>query len=79
MTTRSDGKFPKLAAPPMGAVLEWTDVLAIVLWPMRNKFSEDELDLMAEVLIVDSGESMLNEGDTWAISARQLLGCKRIA
>jgi len=76
---RSDGKFARLEAPPTGAVLEWKDVLAIVLWPLTDKFSEDELDLMAEILVVDSQETQLRPGDTWCISAKQLLSSVRLA
>lgn len=76
---RSDDKFVRLEAPQAGAVLEWKDLLAIVLWPLTDKFSEDELDLMAVVLVVDSQERQLHPGDTWSISAKQLLGSVRLA
>lgn len=76
---RSDGKFPKLEAPPTGTVLVWTDVLGVVLWPLKEGPSEDALDLMAEILILDEGTEMqLRAGDTWSINARQLLGSSRI-
>ena len=76
---RSDGKFPRLEAPPSGALLEWQDVLGVVLWPLTNMLSEGELDLMAEILIIDSQEWQLNPGDTWSINARQLFGSTRLA
>lgn len=76
---RSDGTYAKLEAPPTGAVLEWKDLLAIVLWPLTDKLSEGPLDLMAEILVIDSQERQLRPGDTWSISAKQLLSAARIA
>jgi hypothetical protein len=74
-----EDKFPKLAPPCLGEVLEWKDLLGVVVRVLTDEPSKDECDLMAEILVLHSDERQLEPGDTWHITAKQLGGSKSVA